>query len=107
LTYPLLGGEHVSELVDVPVDALVEMIKNPTGRDQQSGRSCGLIRRLDSLPPNVKEAVMLAMDDPEITNGTLLTFLSRPEFGIAVNEKMVQRHRRKNGCFVCVHGATG
>lgn len=101
----MVKNAEVNKVVkDLSVDDILELIKNPTEKGKNQGK-CILIRKMESLPDSVREAITLAMDNPDVTNRDILAFFTN-HTDVKVTHTNVQDHRAKAGCLVCLYGGS-
>lgn len=90
-----------TELSDVPVEDLLSMFKDPVNVDAKG--KCTFIRKVETLPENVQEAIHIACANKEVTNREILAFINLKTDAQA-NITMIQDHRHRDGCLVCMYG---
>lgn len=83
------------------VSELLEMFKDPA-KTEAKGK-CTFMRKVDTLSGNVQEAIKLAVANQDVTNREILAFINT-HTDAKVNLTMVQDHRHKEGCVVCLYG---
>lgn len=88
-------------LESMKVDDLLGMFKSPE-KTAKKGK-CTFIRKIEELPANVQEAINLAVANPDVTSREILAFIN-VNTDVQVNLTMVQDHRHKEGCVVCLYG---
>lgn len=81
------------------VKEILAAFKTPRTRP---GR-CSLMKKVDALPENVQAAVLIALDNTDITNIEIFKFFMG-ETDQVVNLDMIQKHRHKEGCYKCLYG---
>ena len=94
--------EKKKEISTMSVDDLLASIKAPE-HGEKVGK-CVLIKKIEKLPANVYEALLIAFDNKDVTNRDLLSFINN-KTKIQVNLANLQAHRSKAGCIVCMYGA--
>ena len=94
--------EKKKELSTMSVDDVLASIKTPE-QGEKVGK-CVLIKKLETLPTNVYEALLIALDNKDVTNRDLLSFINN-KTEVQVNLTNLQDHRTKAGCLVCMYGS--
>jgi len=87
------------------VDAVLKEITAPAKIRNEYKNKCVLIRKLESakLPKNVHEAIMLALDDHNVSTYDILKYI-KENTPVEVIYDNILRHRRKLGCVGCTYG---
>lgn len=83
------------------IEDILDMFKSPEKKDAKG--KCILIRKIEKLPPNVYEALTIALTNKDITNREILAFINT-KTDVQTNINTIQDHRHKEGCFVCLYG---
>lgn len=93
-----------SKTNDLSVNDVLELIKNPSNKGNCKGK-CILVRKMETLPDNIKEALNTAMADRNVSNRDIVSFISN-HTDIQVTYTNVMDHRAKAGCLTCLYGGT-
>lgn len=83
------------------VEEILEAFKTPRTRP---GR-CSLMKKIDTLPENIQAALLIALENKDVTNKEIYNFIMG-ETELKLNLNMVQVHRAKQGCSICLYGGT-
>lgn len=89
------------KLENMDVSDLLEMFKT-SGSKEAIGK-CTFIRKIETLPANVQEAIHIACANKGVTNREILAFVNT-NTDVTVNITSIQDHRHKDGCLVCLYG---
>ena len=89
------------KLESMEVSDLLGMFKDAAKTEAQG--KCTFMRKIETLPPNVQEAINLACATREVTNREILAFINT-KTDVKANITMIQDHRHKEGCLVCMYG---
>jgi hypothetical protein len=89
------------KLENMEVDDLLGMFKSPEKIEAQG--KCTFMRKIENLPSNVQEAISIAVSNKDVTSREILAFINT-KTDVKVNLTMVQDHRHKEGCIVCLYG---
>lgn len=92
------------KIEDLSVDDVLNLIKNPNKEGKNKGK-CILIRKMETLPDSIREAVTIAMENEDVTNRDMLAFFS-DHTDIDVTYTNVLDHRAKAGCLICLYGGS-
>lgn len=88
-------------LEDMNVDDILGMFKSPAKTAAQG--KCTFVRKVETLPENVQEAINIAVTIKDVTSREILAFINT-NTDVQVNLTMIQDHRHKEGCVVCMYG---
>ena len=89
------------KLENMEVDDLLKMFKSPEKVEEQG--KCTFIKKVETLPENVQEAIYIAVSNKDVTNREILAFINL-HTNVKANLTMIQDHRHKEGCIVCLYG---
>ena len=85
------------------VDDIFSMIKAPSGNKDGNLSKCKFIKKIEELPSNVLDALMLAVHTEDVSNRDILAFVNT-QTEVRINLTMLQKHRAKAGCMDCLYG---
>lgn len=100
-----MAKTEVNKVVeDLSVDDILDLIKNPSEKGNNKGK-CILVRKMETLPDSIKEALNTAMSDRNVSNRDIVAFFSN-HTDIEVTYTNVMDHRAKAGCLICLYGGS-
>lgn len=89
------------KLENLELDELLGMF-NTTDKTAAQGK-CSFVKKVETLPVNVQEAINIACQNQDVTNRDILAFINS-KTDVKVNQSMIQHHRHKDGCMTCLYG---
>lgn len=87
---------------DASPDDILAMIKSSSGTRGAAGEErCKLMRDVETLPPNIRAAVEMAIADKDVSNNRIVMFINGNS-PIRVSRNSMQQHRNHaTGCTIC------
>lgn len=89
------------KLKDMTPEEMLDMFKTPEKVNAQG--KCTFVRKIEELPDNVRQAVVMACENKDVTNREILAFINS-KTDVQVNLTQVQKHRHADGCIECMYG---
>lgn len=89
------------KIEEMEVSDILGMFKSPAKTEAQG--KCTFMRKVEMLPTNIQEAVNIAVGTKDVTSREILAFINT-NTDVKVNLTMIQEHRHKEGCVVCLYG---